>query len=340
MKILPCFLLLLGLCAPVLRAADPVAPARKPGEYPLGPDSKPQDGVPPGRLEGPLEFHSQIIPGTVHRYWIFVPAQYAAEKPAALLVFQDGQRAVDPKGALRIPIVLANLIAKREIPVTLGVFITPGNKSEHYPDTLGTGNPDHRAAEYDEVNDTYARFLLEEILPEVAKKYRFTDEVDGRVIGGESSGAICAFTVAWHRPEAFRKVISTIGSYTSIGYHSARDGQPAISGGEIYPTWIRRTPPKPIRIFLQDGTNDLSNSKSTPDFPDRIALSNQFGNWHLANEQMLSAFEYANRNADERKTVGPRYDVDHVWGDGAHQGSQGGMLLPGILRWMWRDWQK
>jgi enterochelin esterase family protein len=326
-------LTLVGLDA--LRAAD--VPARKPGDYPLGPDSLPQVGVPQGRLEGPIEFHSRIFAGTVRRYWIFVPAQYVAEKPACLLVFQDGQRAINPKGALRIPQVLENLIHQKEIPVTIGVFITPGNKSEHYPDTLGMSNPNHRAPEYDELNDAYARMLIDEILPEVAEKYRITGDVDGRVIGGESSGAICAFTVAWHRPDYFRKVISTIGSFTSIGYHPAHDGQPAISGGEIYPTLIRREPPKPIRIFLQDVTNDLSNSQPNGLFPDSITLSNQFGNWHLANEQMVSAFEYANRVAP----VGaPRYDMAYEWGDGAHQGNHGGAILPNILRWMWRDWPK
>src|SRR5690606_19098091 len=124
----------------------------------------------------------------------------------------------------------------------------------------GTNNPNNRAQEYDAVNDTYARFLIEEMIPEVKKKYNITDNPEGRVIGGSSSGAICAFTVAWFRPDQFRKVISLIGSYVSIGYRPARDGQPQISGGEIYPTWIRKNPAKPIRIFLQDGENDLSNT--------------------------------------------------------------------------------
>jgi enterochelin esterase-like enzyme len=334
MKSLSRLVLALALVVAVASSHAADIPARKPGSYPLGPDSLPQAGVPAGRLEGPIEFHSKIFAGTVRRYWIFVPDQYTAEKPANLLVFQDGQRAIDPKGVLRIPTVLANLIHKKDIPVTIGVFITPGNTSEHYPDGIGVGNPNHRPEEYDELNDAYTRMLIDEILPEVAKKYRLTDNVDGRVIGGESSGAICAFTVAWQRPDYFRKVVSTIGSYTSIGYHPARDGQPAIAGGESYPTLIRKNPPKPIRIFLQDGTNDLSNSQSNPNFADRIALSNSHGNWHLANLQMLSAFEYANRVAP---AAGPRYDVAHEWGDGAHSGDHGGALLPDILRWMWRD---
>jgi enterochelin esterase family protein len=222
------------------------------------------------------------------------------------------------------------------MPVTIGLFITPGHRAETYPANLGTGNPNNRAQEYDAVNDNYARFLVDEMIPELKKKYNITDNPEGRVIGGTSSGAICAFTVAWFKPDQFRKVISMIGSYVSIGYRPARDGQPAVSGGEIYPTWIRREQPKPIRIFLQDGANDLANSQPTAPFTDGTTLSNQFGSWFLANQQMLSAFQYANRVA--RGTT--RYDVNHVWGDGNHSDLHGGVLLPDILRWMFRDWPK
>lgn len=312
--------ILLLTCACV--AAAQTATARRPGEYSLTLDSMPQPGVPPGRLEGPLEFHSRIFPGTVRRYWIFVPAQYSSESPANVLVFQDGQRAVASTGALRVPQVMENLIHKHEMPVTLGIFITPGNLSEKYPDSLGMSNPDHRAAEYDALNDDYARFLIEEMLPEVSKRYRLTEDPQKRAIGGTSSGAICAFTVAWQRPDAFRKVISMIGSYTSIGYRPATATEPMIAGGDLYPTLIRKNPIKPIRIFLQDGSADLDN---------------EHGNWFLANQQMLAAFEYANANADKQKSAGPRYDVNHVWGgDGAHSDTHGGAILPDILRWLWR----
>ena len=322
-----------------LFAADPAVPARKAGEYTHGPDSMPQEGVPKGRLEGPFEFRSTIIAGTVRQYWIYVPAQYTADKPAGLLVFQDGQRATNPaaNASLRVPQVMENLIHKKEIPVMIGLFITPGNRSETYPSNLAQGNPNNRAQEYDAVNDTYARFLIEEMIPEVKKKYNITDDPDGRVIGGTSSGAICAFTVAWFRPEQFRKVISMIGSYVSIGYRPATENRPAVSGGEIYPTWIRRAQPKPIRIFLQDGTNDLSNSVNNTSFTDGTTLSNQFGSWHLANLQMVSAFEYANRVA---RAGSPRYDVKYEWGDGNHSDLHGGTLLPDILRWMFRDHPK
>jgi enterochelin esterase family protein len=235
-----------------------------------------------------------------------------------VLVFQDGQRATRTNGSLRLPQVMENLIAKNEMPVTIGIFITPGEIGETF--TEGPKEPNHRSAEYDSLTDTYARFICDEMLPTVGKKYNLTQDPEGRAIGGTSSGAICAFTVAWQRPDQFRKVISFIGSYTSIAYRPAHDGKPMVSGGELYPTLIRKNPIKPIKIFLQDGSNDLSN---------------EFGNWFLANQQMLSAFEWANANADRKNESGPRYQVNHVWGDGSHSDSHGGSILPDVLRWIW-----
>lgn len=295
---------------------------RKPRDYPLQPDSLVQPGVPRGELIGPLEFRSQIIANTVRRYWIYVPAQYDERKPASVLVFQDGQRATNPNGALRVPVVLDNLIHRGDIPVTIGIFITPGHLAETYPDTLGMKNPNHRAAEYDALDDRYARFVIEEMLPTVASRYRLTDDPRQRAIGGTSSGAICAFTVAWHRPDMFRKVISIIGSYVSIGYRPAQDGHPMVPGGDLYPGLIRKSPIRPLRIFLQDGSNDLDN---------------EHGNWFLANQQMLASLAWANTEADRQKSTGPRYEVTHVWGDGAHSDAHGGALLPDILRWLWQD---
>jgi len=312
--------LVIALCAagPDARAQAP----RQPGDYPLTTDSLAQPGIARGRLEGPFEFRSHIFAATVRRYWVYVPAGYDPASPPNLLVFQDGQRATNPQGSLRVPNVLDNLIARGDIPPTLGIFITPGNLSDHYPDTLGMGNPDHRAAEYDSLSDAYARFLIGELLPEVARRWRFASDPARRAIGGTSSGAICAFTVAWNRPDAFGNVLSIIGSYTSIGYVPASAGHPLIPGGDLYPGLIRKSPIRRIRIFLQDGSNDLDN---------------EHGNWFLANQQMLAALNWANGHADATHDAGPRYDINHVWGDGGHSDAHGGSLLPAMLRWIWRD---
>lgn len=276
----------------------------------------------PHGLLGPYEFHSQVFAGTVRRYWLFVPEQYDPEIPASLLVFQDGQRATNPDGPLRLPQVLAELVAEGAIPPTIGLFITPGHLAEHYPDDLGMQNPDHRAAEYDSLSDAYARMLIEEMLPEISARYRISDDPEQRAIGGTSSGAICAFTVAWHRPDQFRKVISLIGSYVSIGFQepSSANGMQWVPGGQDYPALIRRSELRPLRIFLQDGSNDLDN---------------EWGDWYLANQQMVKAFAYANRAADERGAAGARYTVWPVWTAGGHSDSDGGALLPQALRWLW-----
>lgn len=272
--------------------------------YTLGPDSLPQEGVPAGKLEGPFLFRSQILKNTVRQYWVYVPAQYREEKPACVLVFQDGQRAINPKGVLRVPTVMDNLIHRKEMPVTIGIFITPGQRGEEYPESMGYGNPNNRSIEYDSLGDRYARFLIEEMLPEVDKRYTLTRDPKGRAIGGASSGAICAFTVAWERPDAFRKVISLIGSFTNI------------RSGHIYPDLIRESRRKPIRIFLQDGIHDNRNAID----PDR--------DWYLQNREMVAALKEK------------RYDLAYVFGEGGHSDDHGGAILPDILRWLWRDYTK
>ena len=132
--------------------------------YELGADSLAQEGVPKGELIGPLLFQSEIIQNTIRRYWIYVPANYSSDTVANLLVFQDGQRATNPKGSLRVPQVLDNLIHQKAIPSTIGIFITPGHRGNEYPDNLGMGNPNHRAQEYDAMSDTYTRFLIDEMV--------------------------------------------------------------------------------------------------------------------------------------------------------------------------------
>jgi hypothetical protein len=309
----------------LLTWAPAVSGQTPPVEYSLGPDSLPQKGVPKGKLEGPFLLESRIIENTVRRYWIYVPAQYEPGKAANVLVFQDGQRAVNPKGMLRVPQVLENLIHKKDIPVTIGIFVTPGHRGDTYPDELGTKNPDNRSAEYDSLGDAYSRFVIDELLPEVGKTYTLATDPARRAIGGASSGAIAAFTVAWHRPDQFRNVISLIGSYTSIAYRPAGDGKPMVPGGDLYPTLIRKSPIKPLKVFLQDGSNDIDN---------------KHGNWFLANQQMLAALHFANAAADTEKVAGPRYEVKHEWGDGAHSDAHGGAILPDILRWIWSDQPK
>lgn len=278
--------LMLLLAAATLHAAD---------DYKLGSDSMPQEGVPRGAVTK-YSWTSKIFPGTVRDYWLYVPAQYEASKPACVMVFQDGGGYVNTNGQYRVPNVFDNLIHRKEMPVTIGIFINPGVVPAASSNALPRFN---RSFEYDGLGDQYARFLLEEILPEVAKDYNLTTNAAGRAIAGASSGAICAFTVAWERPEEFSKVFSTIGTYVGL------------RGGNDYPTLIRKTEPKPIRIFLQDGSADLNIYG---------------GNWWVANQDMLSALEFAG------------YDVKHEWGDGGHNGKHGGSIFPDAMRWLWRDY--
>ncbi len=279
-------------------------------QYVIGPDSKPQPGVPRGTLTK-ASIVSKVYGGRTFTYQVYVPAQYDGVKPAAVFVGQDGNNFVREPGAWHVPVVFDNLIHKKEMPITIGVFLDPSS-------------PQQRADEYDTLSDRYARFVVDEVLPEVGKTYRLTNDPDARVIAGFSSGAICAFTVAWERPDAFRKAVSFFGSFTSIAYRPATAAQPMQPGGDLYPTLIRRSPIKPLTIFLQDGSNDLNND---------------FGNWWLANQQMLSALEWANANADRRKSPGPRYRVNHAWGDGGHTANHGGSIFPDVMRWLWQGFE-
>ncbi len=263
-------------------------------EYPLGPDSQRHDGVPRGQLTEGL-WRSKIFPDTVRRYAVYVPAQYRAEQPAAVMVFQDGHAYLKEDGEFRAPVVLDNLIHRGELPVIVGIFIDPGHVGAEPPDNKWSAS--NRSFEYDTLSDQYARFLLEEMLPEVGKNVKLTDDGQQRAICGISSGGICAFTVAWQRPEAFSKVLSHVGSFTNI------------RGGHVYPALVRAEPNKPIRVFLQDGKNDLDN---------------QAGNWWLANLQMDSSLKFKH------------YDYKFVGGDGGHNGKHGGAILPDALRWLWR----
>ena len=267
--------------------------------YQPGPDSKPQPGVPKGEVIKLNFDKSKIFPDTARDYWIYIPAQYNPDKPACVFICQDGIR-------WEAPTVFDNLIYKKEIPITIGVFVAPGVvKTANANGALDRFN---RSFEYDGLGDGYARFLLDELLPEVETKktsdgrvIRLSHEGNDRLIAGASSGAIAAFNAAWERPDAFTRVFSSIGTFVDL------------RGGMRYPSLIRRYEPKPIRVFLQDGSGDLNIYG---------------GDWWMANQTM------------ERALVFAGYEVEHVWGDGGHTGKHATAIFPDALRWLWKDWPK
>ncbi|MCF2492533.1 SMP-30/gluconolactonase/LRE family protein [Dyadobacter chenhuakuii] len=267
--------------------------------YPVDPASEEQVGVPKGEV---LKFtfeHSKFFPGTWREYWVYVPAQYKPDKPACVYINQDGIQ-------WKAPVVFDNLIHKGEMPVTIGVFVMHGKvKAANASEANDRFN---RSFEYDGLGDAYARFILEEILPQVEKQKTSDGRVihlskngNDRAIGGSSSGAVCAFTAAWERPDAFTRVYSAIGTYVGL------------RGADRYHTLVRKYEPKPIRIFLQDGANDLNIYA---------------GDWWMANQTMLRALTFAG------------YEVQHQWGEGGHNGKHGTALFPEAMRFLWKDWPK
>lgn len=251
--------------------------------------------MPQGKVVGPLKWKSDIFPDTERDYWIYVPAQYDPANPSALMVFQDGGVMVNLNGQYRVPTVFDNLIHRKEMPVTIGLFINPGEVPSEEPGKKPRRN---RSFEYDTLSDQYSKFLLEEMIPAIRKDYVITNDREGWAICGNSSGGIAAWTTAWERPDKFRKVLSHIGSFTNI------------RGGNIYPSLIRKTEKKPIRILLQDGSNDLDNLH---------------GNWPLSSQQMAAVLQFM------------KYDYKFVFGDGGHNGKHGGSIFPDSIRWLWRD---
>lgn len=260
------------------------------------PESYERPGAPHGTLSEKLVHTSQIYPGMTSDYWIYVPAQYDPKVPAALMVFQDGKGLTERNGGTRAQIVFDNLIHQKKIPVMIVVMIDPGM----------VGQRRMRSVEYDTVNDTYARFLRDEILAEVQKRYNVRKDGYSRAIAGNSSGGICAFNVAWHQPDQFSRVLSRIGSFTSIQWHPGE-----IDGGNVYPFKIRKEPKRNIRVWLQDGSNDLENDH---------------GSWPLQNLQM----------ANSLKMKG--YDFHLSFGNGTHNGAHGNAELPEELVWLWRGY--
>jgi sugar lactone lactonase YvrE/predicted alpha/beta superfamily hydrolase len=289
---------LLSLTMSLLLALPALAQvAQVKDEYPVHADSVPQDGVPKGEVLTFAFENSKIFPGTTREVKIYVPAQYTPDKSACVYVNQDGEQ-------WKASTVFDNLIHKKEMPITIGVFVMHGKvKAANADAALDRFN---RSYEYDGLGDNYARFLLEELLPEVETKktsdgrvIRLSKNGNDRAIGGSSSGAICAFTAAWERPDAFSRVFSAIGTYVGL------------RGGDRYHTLIRKYEPKAIRVFLQDGSNDLNIYG---------------GDWWMANNTIERALSFAG------------YDARHVWGEGAHNGRHGTALFPDAMRWLWKDW--
>jgi enterochelin esterase family protein len=276
--------------------------------YTLGPDSLPREGVPKGELRGPLVLpNSQAYPGTQHTYWVHVPAQYDAAVPASLMIFQDGQAFVDMNGQARAPNVLDNLIYRRELPVMITVFINPGRTPEQPEPTPSEwgDRTTNRPTEYNTLDDKYARVIVDELLPVLYKEYNISKDPDRHGIGGTSSGAIAAFTVAWQRPDQFRKVISIVGSFTNI------------RGGDAYPDIIRSSEKKPIRVFMQGGRNDNRGLRN--------GVYDQRRDWFHQQVRMVQALSEKG------------YDLNYNWGINTHGQRMGGPLLPEMMRWLWRD---
>lgn len=252
--------------------------------------------IPTGEVTKYTYDKSKVFPGTTRDYWIYVPKQYDPAKPACLYVNQDGIQYNAPK-------IFDELIASGEMPITIGVFVTPGRVKAPNDKAIDRFN---RSYEYDGLGDAYARFLIDELLPEVETK----QSADGRAIkvskngndcaiGGASSGAVAAFTVAWERPDRFRRVFSAIGTYVGL------------RGGNVYPTLIRKYEPKPLRVFLQDGSNDLNIYG---------------GDWWMANQEM------------ERALVFAGYEVEHNWGTGGHSGEHATKIFADSMRWLWKGY--
>ncbi len=284
-----------------------------------GPDSYAQPGVPQGKLSEKFVHTSKIYEGIESEYWIYVPAQYDPKVAAALMVWQDGASFIKRDwDAIRLLDVIDNLIYQKKIPVTIGVFISPGDIS-NAPDgktyefvkafstsTGRTMKDSMRSVEYDTVSDRYARFLRDEILTEVQSKYNLRRDAYSRAIAGLSSGGICAFNVTWQQPEGFSRVLSWIGSFTSIQW---RPG--VIEGGNVYPNKVRKEPKRNLRVWLEDGSDDLEN---------------QHGSWPLQNIQLANSLKLR------------EYDFHFSFGHGTHNAAHGSAELPESLTWLWRDY--
>jgi enterochelin esterase family protein len=275
--------------------------------YKLSPDAMEHEGVPKGEIKGPFTLPSEAYPGTQHTYWVYVPAQYDPAKPAALMIYNDGQAFKYEQGDIRAQTVMDNLIYRREIPVMIGVFINPGRRPdqpEPIPSNWGDGTT-NRGVEYNSLDDKYARVIVDELLPALYKDYNISKDPEQHGIGGSSSGAIAAFTVAWERPNHFRKVLSNVGSFVDL------------RGGHVYPEIVRKSEKKPLRVFLVDGRNDNRGLRGD--------TYNQNRDWFYQNVRLQQALTEKG------------YDVNYSWGIQRHGQKMLQTVFPEMMRWLWRD---
>jgi enterochelin esterase family protein len=287
----------------------------------FGPLSYQQPGVPAGTLSPKVLHTSKLYDGMKSEYWIYVPAQYDSHTPAALMVFQDGEWYLDRNGKIPALNVIDNLIAQKKIPVMVCVFINPGDieaspgtatfnqvktYSEKWKRTL---KDSMRSTLYDTVSDRYVRFLRDEIMPEVQAKYNIRKDAYSHAITGLSSGGICSFDAAWQMPDQFSRVISWIGSFASIQWKE----DPAVAdGGQDFPEKVLHESHRNLRVYLQDGSEDLELDK--------------YGSWPLANLRLANALKLKN------------YDFHFSFGTGTHNPAHGAAEFPDEMMWLWRDY--
>ncbi|MGB8028653.1 MAG: alpha/beta hydrolase-fold protein [Terracidiphilus sp.] len=271
-------------------------------DYTLGPDSQPHDGVPKGTVTRFTLAPGKDYPGTPHNCAVYVPAQYDPGKPTPFMIFLDGSQALG--NSMRVPVLLDNLIAKHDLPPMIAIFVDPGILPVV---SDAAQNRYNRIYEYDSLTPRFSDFLLNELIPEVAKQYNLSKNPDDRALSGVSTGAVGAFIAAWNRPDQFHRVLSLIGTYV------------AMKGADALPALVRKTEPKPIRIFMQDGTAD----HIVPAEPYGTSFA---GSWPINNQVMYEALEFAG------------YDARLVMGTDGHSTKQGGAILPDALRWLWRDY--
>jgi sugar lactone lactonase YvrE len=265
-----------------------------PLDYSLAQDSQPQPGVPTGTVTKHVLAPGKYFPGTPHNYQVYVPAQYDASRPIAYMIFLDGSGYAG--NGVRVPVVLDNLIARRDVPPMIALFIDPGIMPAL---SDGAQNRYERIFEYDSLTPRFANFLIEEFVPEIARTHNLSKDANDHGIAGISTGGVGAFVAAWNRPDQFRRVITWVGSFGNF------------RGADRLPGLIRRTEPRPIRIFMQTGRQDLVNYA---------------GSWYLENPRMAAALEFAGN------------DVKIELGEDGHSNRHGASVLPDTLRWLWRDY--